>query len=137
MTVTRFDPGAALIFLLGVVWGPRDRQQDLRLVFGPGSAETIIAPDVLDDIGYTARQGEAITVTRSVVGKESGYLIRVARFRALGFEFTDFRVNALDLPERYGINGLLGLGFLRHFNYEVRSGEGRIRAERIDVDVSK
>jgi hypothetical protein len=30
-----------------------------------------------------------------------------------------------------GIQGLLGLSFLRQFNYEIRSAEGRIRAERI------
>lgn len=116
-----------------MVWGPQGREQRLRLVFDPGSAETVIAPGVLDDVGYNARDGEAITMTRSAIGRESGYLIRVARFRALGFEFTDFRVNALDLPEGYGINGLLGLGFLRHFNYEVRSGEGRICAERFST----
>jgi hypothetical protein len=131
LKVTRFDAAADLIFLPGRVWGPRGRDLELRLVFDPGSAETIIAPGVLDEVGYSAQQGEAITTTRSVVGREPGYLIRVARFRALGFEFTDFRVNAIDLPEGYGINGLLGLGFLRHFNYEVRSREGRLLVERI------
>jgi hypothetical protein len=39
-------------------------------------------------------------------------------------------VHAHDLPEGFGIHGLLGLGFLRHFNYEIRSREGRIRVER-------
>lgn len=116
----------------GVVWGVGGRRKELRLVVDTGAAETIVAPGILDELGYSARQGEAITVTRSTVGKEPGYLIRVARFRAFGFEFTDFRVNALDLPEEYPINGLLGLGFLRHFNYEVRSSEGRIQAARIE-----
>jgi hypothetical protein len=35
------------------------------------------------------------------------------------------------LPEGFGIDGLLGLSFLRHFNYEIRSAEGRISADRI------
>ena len=77
-----------------MVWGPRG-QRRLRLVIDTGAAETMIIPEALDDLGYSPRQGEAITVTRSAVGKERGYLIRVARFRALGFEFADFRVNAL------------------------------------------
>ena len=34
-------------------------------------------------------------------------------------------------PEGFEIQGLLGLNFLRRFNYEVRSEEGRILAERI------
>jgi hypothetical protein len=137
LKVTRFDPTAELIFVRGTVWGPHGDPTDLRLVFDPGSTETIVAPGVLDELGYSARQGEAITKTRSVIGHESGYTIRVERFGALGFEFTDFRVNALDLPEGYGFgyNGLLGLSFLRNFNYEVRSGEGRIRAERLGIDL--
>jgi predicted aspartyl protease len=113
------------------VWGPRGRRRPLRLVLDTGAHETILTPDVLDEIGYNPRHGEALTVTRSVVGKEHGYLIKVARFRALGFELADFRINALDLPEEYPIHGLLGLGFLRHFNYEIRSREGLIRAERV------
>ena len=59
--------------------------------------------------------------------------MRVTRFRALGFEFDDFRIHAHDLPEGVGIDGLLGLGFLRHFNYEVRSAEGRILADRLSA----
>jgi len=129
---TRFDPAAGLIFVRGSLWGPHGNRTALRLILDTGAAETIVTPAVLDGLGYSARQGEAITVTRSTVGKEHGYLIRVARFRALGFEFTDFRLNALDLPEEYEINGLLGLGFLRHFNYEIRSREGLIQAERIE-----
>jgi hypothetical protein len=40
---------------------------------------------------------------------------------------TTFDPNAdLILPEESGINGLLGLNFLRAFNYEIRSKEGRI-----------
>jgi len=49
---------------------------------------------------------------------EPGYLTRVTRFRALGHEFTDFRVHAPDVPKGFEIDGLLGLSFLRHFNYE-------------------
>lgn len=52
------------------------------------------------------------------------------RFGTLGFELTDFIVNAQDLHERAGIHGLVGLNFLRQFNYEIRSKEGVIRLER-------
>jgi hypothetical protein len=32
---------------------------------------------------------------------------------------------------RYGIHRLLGMNFLRHFNYEVRSGDSELRVERL------
>jgi hypothetical protein len=42
----------------------------------------------------------------------------------------DFRIYAQDLPSGWDIAGLVGLSFLRRFNYEVRSVEGRILVER-------
>ena len=68
---------------------------------------------------------------RSAIGSEPGYLLRVSKLRCLGHELRDFSVHAHDLPEGIGIDGLLGLSFLRQFNYEIRSGEGRILVARI------
>ena len=131
MKVTRFNPNRDLIFVSGRVWGRKGQVASLRLVLDTGSSESIIAPEVLDQIGYNPREGEAMTVVRSVVGREPGYLIRVARLSCLRFDAADFRVHAHDLPEGYGIDGLLGLSFLRQFNYEIRSSEGRIVVDRI------
>jgi hypothetical protein len=68
---------------------------------------------------------------RSAVGREHGYLIRVARFSCLGHREDDYRVHVQDLPETWGIEGLIGLTFLGLLNYEIRSAEGRILATRI------
>lgn len=131
MTVARFDPTLDLIIVHGRVWGPQQYQpRPLRLVLDTGAAETIIVPEVLDELGYSPRDGEAITVLRSAVGREEGYLIRVARFTCLGQPITDFRIHAHDLPDGWNIEGLVGLSFLRQFNYEIRSNEGVIRVER-------
>jgi hypothetical protein len=129
--VVRFDPAAPLITVPGHVCGPLGRSS-LRFAVDTGSAETTIVPHRLDDLGYSPRLGEAITVVRSAVGSEPGYLIRVSKLRLLGHEFTDFRVHAHDLPEGFGIDGLVGLSVLRQFNYEIRSAEGRIILTRID-----
>ena len=73
-------------------------------------------------------------MVRSAVGAEPGYMLRVDRFESLGFSFPDFRLHVHDLPEGVGIDGLLGLSFLRNFNYQIRSAEGRILIERIATD---
>ena len=131
MKVTRFDPAGELIIVGARIWGPHGRPAPLRLVVDTGAAETMIVPEVLDELGFSARtHGERITVIRSAVSSEQGYLIRVARFACLGHQASDFRVHAHDLPEGWEIDGLLGLSFLRQLNYEVRSLEGRILAER-------
>lgn len=90
-----------------------------------------MVPEVVDKLGYSPRDAEQITGVYSAVGKEQGYITRVARFAALGFEVEDFRVHVFDLADRYDIDGLLGLTFLRRLNYEVRSAEGVILAAPI------
>lgn len=86
MKVTHFDPSSDLIFVVGHVWGHGTRSRKLRLVVDTGASETVIIPEILDDLGYSPRHGEAITSLRSAVAEEHGYLIRVARFAALGPE---------------------------------------------------
>jgi len=132
MKVTRFRPKDDLIIVYGTVWGPLNTEgRPVRLVLDTGAGETIIVPHVLDEIGYNPRQAEAICVMRSAVGCEEGYLIRVERFAGLKHQSRDFRVHAQDLPDGWGVEVLIGLTFLRQFNYEVRSAEGRIRVERV------
>lgn len=132
MKVTKFDTRRDLIFVPGRVWNPRNaRAVSLRMVLDTAAGQTIISPDILDELGYSAREhGEQRAVTRSVVGREEGYLLRVTQFACLGFQRSDFVVYAQDLPSNWGIDGLLGLSFLGQLNYEVRSYEGRIVAER-------
>jgi hypothetical protein len=131
MKVTRFDPRHDLIVVPARVWSPAGQPIPLHLAVDTGAEQTIISPDFLDELGYSAREhGEQLAVTRSVVGREEGYMLRVTRFECLGFQEQNFRVYAQDLPSGWGIVGLVGLSFLRHLNYEVRSLEGRIRVER-------
>jgi len=132
--VTRFKPESDLITVDGRVWGPLYRTgRPLKLVVDTGAAETVIVPGILDELGLNPREGEAITVMRSAVGREQGYLIRVARFECLGHQARDFRIHAHDLPGGWSIEGLIGLNFLRQFNYEVRSAEGRMCVERVPL----
>ena len=60
-------------------------------------------------------------------------MTRVTRFSALGFTCNDFRLHVHDLPEGIGIDGLLGLSFLRQFDYSIRSASGRILVERVSA----
>ena len=130
MTVTQFDPADTLIIVTARIWGPRADKQ-VSLALDTAATQTHVIPDVLDEIGYGPRHGDRITSVTSAIGDEPGYMMPVTRFSALGFELADFRIHVHDLPETLGIQGLLGLSFLRQFNYEIRSAEGRILATRI------
>jgi predicted aspartyl protease len=127
---TRFDAGRELIYLRGSIAGPR-KQLQLQLVLDTGASRTLIVPDVIEKLGYSARDAETRTSITSAVGREHGYIVRVARFATLGFAMSNFVVNVFDLAERESIQGLVGMNFLRRFNYQVRSSEGRILVSNI------
>jgi len=93
----------------------------------------VIAAGLIDDLGYSPRQGEAIATVRTAVGKEQGCLLRISRFWALGFAVPDFRVHVFDLPDGFGVDGLVGLSFLRQFRVELCIAEGRLNVGRISV----
>ena len=129
MKITRFDPASDLIIVKARVWGPGG-MTPVSLAVDTGSAHTVIAAGIVDDLGYSPRQGEEITTVRTAVGKEHGYVMRVSRFWALGFAVTNFAVDVFDLPDGFGIDGLVGLSFLRSFNVELRLAEGRLLVDR-------
>jgi predicted aspartyl protease len=126
--VTDFDPSLNLIIVAGEVSGPLGRTA-LRLALDTGASETLLVPEVVDELGYSPRDAETMTGVYSAIGKEQGYILRVAEFSALGFAVPDFRIHVFDLADRYAIDGLIGLSFLRRFNYEIRSADGRIIVE--------
>jgi predicted aspartyl protease len=124
--VTPFDPSKDLILVRARAEGPR-AEVELRLVLDTGASQTILVPEVRDELGYEARQGEALSAVVSPLGRELGYRIRVRSFEALGYARKEFSVSIHDLGNVAGIDGLIGLSFLHHFDYEVRSKQGRIR----------
>ena len=130
MTTTEFDPTKKMIVVEAAVWGPGGKAP-LRLVLDTGSWQTLIVPDIMDDLGFNPRDGQVITGVYSAIGKEQGYMIGVPRFSALGFTLADFSVHVFELADRYGIDGLLGLSFLQRYDYQVLSRKGLIVVSEI------
>jgi predicted aspartyl protease len=127
---TLFDPDAELIVVHATIRGPRGSIL-ARMAIDTGSAATVLVPEVLDEIGYSARDGTTRTSVTTALGNEHGFLLRIAELEALGFTLSGFPVNVFELASRFGVEGLIGLNFLERFNYEVRSAEGRILVEKI------
>lgn len=127
---TPFDPDADLIIVEAKLSGPRG-SISIKMALDTAAVGTLVIPDVLDEIGYSARDGTRLTSVTSAVATEHGFLLKVAEIEALGFVIGSLPVNIFELPDGFGIAGLLGLNFLRHFNYEIRSTDCWIVAERI------
>lgn len=112
--------------------GPRS-EAVTNLVLDTGAAATTLIPEVVDDLGYSARDGNQLSRVHSAIGEEHGYSLNVAEFSALGVTTPNFMVNVFELDHE-GFDGLLGMNFLRHFNFEVRPGDRQILVERISGD---
>jgi predicted aspartyl protease len=127
---TPFVTAGELLVVRALVTGPLGTAGG-RFVFDTGAAFTTMTPDFADSIGYSARDGVRRTRVRTAVGSEEGYLLHVAELDVLGFAMPSFPVHVFDLGHD-DIDGLVGLNFLSKLNYEVRSAEQRILAEKVE-----
>jgi predicted aspartyl protease len=128
MEVHLFDPREDLIFVTARVFGP-SRSCLVRMALDTASAGVFVVPRIARRLGYSSRDAVRHTTVTTPLGQEPGYAVRVLRFEALGFRFEDFPVLVHELAVGRDVEGLLGLTFLRHFNFEVRPREGHIRLE--------
>lgn len=112
------------------VVGPA-RTTEARLVLDTGAAATTLTPRVIEKIGYTQRDGYKKAEVHTAIGEEHGYWLHVAEFTVLGVTTPAFAVTVFPLGHK-DIDGLVGMNFLRHFNFEVRPAEQRIFVELID-----
>ena len=103
-----------VISLPGKIFGPL-RSQNVLLVFDPGAYRTIIKTSLTDSLGYQADADSKRVATSSVIGKEYGYTLKLQKLNILGFSFADIEVASFDLPEKYAIDGLIGLDLLKKF----------------------
>lgn len=108
--------------------------RELRLALDTAATKTLIIPDVMDDVGYSARDGEAFTIIRTANAEpEPGYTLRVRRFSTLGFERERFEIHVHDLPD-HGVDGLVGINFLKDYNFTVRPRAQEIHLEPVSAD---
>ena len=129
-TQTRFTPNENLIIVEAQLLGPAGIKK-ARLALDTGSTQTILSPNLIDEVGYSVRDGITRAGTYSVIGREEGYLLSLQKFSVLGFSLEQYVVMVLDLPDGDGIEGLLGLTFVEHFILELRTREGVIWAEPV------
>ena len=112
--------------------GPR-ATMTARLVFDTGAAATTLVPEFIEALGYSARDGGQPKRMHSALSEEEGYTLEVSELSVLGVMTPNFEIHVFDL-DRQGFDGLLGMNFLRHFNFEVRPAEQRICVELISGD---
>src|SRR5262245_44566917 len=119
-----------LIVVEAEVVGPL-RTAEARLVLDTGAAATTLTPNVIEKIGYSRRDGFKKARVHTAIAEGHGYWLRVAEFAVLDVTTPSFAVTVFPLGHK-DIDGLVGMNFLRHFNFEVRPAERRVLVELIE-----
>jgi predicted aspartyl protease len=117
-----FNPSRGLIVVRTVLEGPSGRYA-LRLALDTGATRTLISVLLLQAAGYNPAQFPSHRIT-SASGTGTANLVPVTKLTALGHDMPNATVLAHYLPATLGIDGLLGLDFLRHkiLNVDFRAG---------------
>jgi len=89
--------------------------REIDVILDTGAVYTVIAWDVAMDIGYDPAISRRRTPIVTANGVIEAPLITVERIRWGELEAEAVDVACHDIPELAGIEGLLGISFLRHF----------------------
>lgn len=121
-----FNPQTGLIIVQAHVWGPTG-DGNLRLALDTGAQRSVLSVAVLIGIGLDpALSPKRIQVT-TASGIEFAPLVTLSKMRALDQERISFPAIALTLPHDVGVDGLLGLDFLRGSTLTIDFKLGSLR----------
>lgn len=119
----RFDPGTRVIVVPVQLAGP-SKATERDLVLDTGASYVMVASRVLEDIGYAITDMDRTIRVTTASGIEDLPLVKLDAVTALGVTVHGVEAVCHDLPAGSGVDGLLGLSFLRHLdlNLHLRSG---------------
>ena len=127
-----FDPSVSSI-VVDLLLEAADGHSSLVIpvVLDTGASMTILATDVIGRLGYDPAN-PALARQRIVTGSGIEYAPRtsVRSATAIGQKVANLDVLCHDLPPESGVDGLLGLNFLRHFKLTIRFRKGIIDLNR-------
>lgn len=107
-----FEPKSGLIIVRVTIHGP-ERETQVNLALDTGATTTLINSRTARFVGYKLADATGYLKTAMGNGEEYMPQITVARIESLGQNCEDFPVVIHTLPASTGVDGLLGLDFLR------------------------
>lgn len=110
--ITRFDPAAPRIEIVGHVTGPRETVR-VRFVLDTGATGTVIRTTLLAAAGIVPTPDAPRRRLHGLTGGATAPMVRVRHLLAVGHGRPDFPVAAYDFAPARTYDGLLGLDFFR------------------------
>ena len=124
----RFNPRSSLIVVPTRLYRG-GIPETARLALDTGATRTVVSKELVQSLGYgpLALSEDARIVTGS--GTVSVPLLSIDRIEALGKTETNMRILCHTLPSRAGIDGVLGLDFLRGERLVIDFRAGQLALE--------
>lgn len=123
----RLDPRAPVIVVPVELIGELG-SRTLDMALDTGATYTMIPWRVAEALGYDPGVARRRVVLTTPSGLEVAPLITLRGVKALGYEASQVEVVCHDLPVESGVQGLLGLSFLRHLNLDLHLKSGQLEA---------
>jgi predicted aspartyl protease len=124
---SHFDPTAGVI--LAQVTLHNRVKVTARLVFDTGATFCMLPWKLIQELDIPINPNETIqTTTASTV--ETSPIVKIPKMEYLGFMVQDVSCLVRDLPPMSGVDGLLGISFLKHFKVCLDFHKGDIVLSR-------
>jgi predicted aspartyl protease len=107
---------------------PRGRSRRAKLVFDTGASLTQIDVDLMEALGYSARDAIGTARIRGATGEPvEGYIVRLSSLTLLGRELRDISVFSYDFKNFSGLDGLLGWDVIKRLHLELDGPNGVLK----------
>jgi len=127
-----YDPSVSSI-VVDLLLEAADGKSSLLIpvVLDTGASLTIVTTDIMAQLGYDPAN-PSLARQRIIMGSGVEYAPRttVRSATAIGQKVADLEVLCHDLPPESGVDGLLGLSFLKYFKLTIRFRKGIIDLNR-------
>ncbi|MEK7550873.1 MAG: retropepsin-like aspartic protease [Patescibacteria group bacterium] len=124
MPSLKFNPNQNIIVLETKIWGT-SLATTAQLVFDTGASLVILPWKIVTALGIKIDPTKTIqTTTASSV--ETATIITIPKISVLGQEVKNVKAIVKDLPEGSGVDGLLGLSYIKNFNVEINFKTGEL-----------
>lgn len=100
-----------------------------RLVLDTGASLLMIPWRIATQVGLDIDPTQIVQTTTAPTVKSSP-LVSIPRVSVLGETVADIEALVKDLPPESGVDGLLGLSFLRHFNVDINFQKGKLTLKK-------
>ncbi|MEN8206795.1 MAG: aspartyl protease family protein [Pseudomonadota bacterium] len=103
------------------------RGRSIRLLIDTGASLTIFTPDVLEQRGIRYQDTGRTGIFNTANGSVEAPIYKLDSLTVGDWQVNQLEIGVLDLGSRLGVDGLLGMNFLNHFQFFIDQNEPLLR----------